>query len=136
MGIEEDFYGTIKFKNGEEVYAKVAASDEGDRTMLILSNPIIIEEIKTRGAVHAYKFEPWLKTSREDMFIINMEDVLTISESQDMEMIANYQDYTSRCNRVNRSKVTNKMGRIGGVEDAKAALEKLFKVDLKDFKAP
>ena len=58
MGIEEDFYGTIKFKNGEEVYAKVAASDEGDRTMLILSNPIIIEEIKTRGAVHAYKFEP------------------------------------------------------------------------------
>jgi len=115
------------------VYAKVAASDEGDRTMLILSNPIVIEEIKSRGAVHAYKFEPWLKTSREDMFIVNMEDVLTISESQDMDMITNYQDYTSRCNRGNLSKVTKKMGRIGGVEDAKAALEKLFKVD---FKAP
>jgi len=133
MGIEEDFYGTIKFKNGEEVYAKVAASDEGDRTMLILSNPIVIEEIKSRGAVHAYKFEPWLKTSREDMFIVNMEDVLTISESQDMDMITNYQDYTSRCNRGNLSKVTKKMGRIGGVEDAKAALEKLFKLD---FKSP
>ena len=43
--MEDDFYGTIKFKNGEEIFAKVAASEEEDRTMLILHNPIIITEI-------------------------------------------------------------------------------------------
>ena len=48
MGIEEDFYATIKFKSGEEVFAKVAASEEEDRTMLIVSNPIIVQEIKSR----------------------------------------------------------------------------------------
>ena len=40
--MEEDFYGTIKFKNGEEIFAKVAASEEEDRTMLILHHPILI----------------------------------------------------------------------------------------------
>ena len=70
MGIEDDFYATIKFKSGEEIYAKVAASDEGDRTLLLLHNPIVIEEVKARGSIAAYKFEPWLKSSNEDLFII------------------------------------------------------------------
>ena len=37
MGIEDDFYATIKLKSGEEVFARVAASEEEDRTMLISS---------------------------------------------------------------------------------------------------
>ena len=31
MGIEDDFYATIKLNSGEEVFAKVAASEEEDR---------------------------------------------------------------------------------------------------------
>ena len=42
--IEEDFYCTLKLKySGEEIFAKVAASDEEDRTMLLVSNPVVIE---------------------------------------------------------------------------------------------
>ena len=86
--IEDDFYGTIKFKNGEEIFAKVApASDEEDRTMLIVHTPVMVSEVKAKGGIVGYKVEPWLKTSREDMFIINMDNVLTLSESSDMEMI-------------------------------------------------
>jgi len=48
MGIEDDFYATIKFKSGEEIFSKVAASEEDDRTMLILSNPINIITVKGR----------------------------------------------------------------------------------------
>jgi len=48
MGIEEDFYATVKLKTGEEIFAKVAASEEEDRTILIISNPIMIAEIKGR----------------------------------------------------------------------------------------
>ena len=103
--IEDDFYATIKFKNGEEIFTKVAASEEEGRTLLILSNPITIEEVKVRGKHGGYKFEPWIKTTTEDMFIINLEDVLTMSESSDIEMILNYQDFIRKMNKTNNSKI-------------------------------
>ena len=61
MGIEDDFYATVKLKSGEEIFAKVAASEEEDRTVLIVNNPIVIQELKGRMGVVGYKFEPWLK---------------------------------------------------------------------------
>ena len=79
MGIEDDFYATVKLKTGEEIFCKVAASEEEDRTLLIVTNPIIVSELKGRTGVVGYKLEPWLKTTTEDMFILNVEDVLTIS---------------------------------------------------------
>ena len=129
--MEEDFYGTIKFKNGEEIFAKVAASEEEDRTMLILHNPILITEIKGKRGIVGYKVEPWLKTSREDMFIINMADVLTLSESSDVEMIMMHQRYLrdSQDDEDNRSKINRKMGYIGNVHDAKELLERLYKLN-------
>ena len=75
--MEDDFYGTIKFKNGEEIFAKIAASEESDRTMLVIHHPITVCEVKARAGTVGYKVEPWLKTTREDMFIINMDNVLT-----------------------------------------------------------
>ena len=129
--MEDDFYGTIKIKNGEEIFAKVAASEEEDRTMLILHNPILITEIKGKRGIMGYKVEPWLKTSREDMFIINMSDVLTLSESSDVEMIMMHQRYLrdSQYDEDNRSKINRKMGYIGNVHDAKEVLERLYKLN-------
>ena len=127
--MEDDFYATIKFKNGEEVYAKVAASEEEGRTMLVITHPITICEVKARAGTVGYKVEPWLKTTREDMFIINMSDVLTISESSDVEMISMYQRFvqdTARDKR-NQPKLSRQMGYIASVNDAKDILEKLYK---------
>ena len=129
MGIEDDFYATIKLNSGEEIFAKVAASEETDRTMLIVHHPIIIGEIKGKHGTVGYKVEPWLKTSREDMFIINLNNVLTLSESQDVEMIMMYQRYLrdSEDDRDPQSKLTKKMGYVANVKDAKVILEKIFK---------
>ena len=129
MGIEDDFYATIKLNSGEEIFAKVAASEETDRTMLIVHHPIIIGEIKGKHGIVGYKVEPWLKTSREDMFIINLNNVLTLSESQDIEMIMMYQRYLrdSEDDRAPQSKLTKKMGYVANVKDAKIILEKIFK---------
>ena len=127
--IEDDFYCTLKLKTGEEVFAKVAASEEEDRTILIVSNPIIVNEIKGRTGVVGYKIEPWLKTTKEDMFIINLEDVLTLSESSDIEMIMMYQSYIRQSVKdgTNQSKINRRMGYIANVNDAKEILEKLYK---------
>ena len=127
--MEDDFYATIKFKHGEEIFAKVAASEEEDRTMLIISNPITIVELKSRGGIVGYKVEPWLKTTREDMFIINLSDVLTLSESSDLTMINMYQQFVQDMARSKsgQPKLTRRMGYVASVNDAKDILEKIYK---------
>jgi len=126
--IEEDFYCTLKLKSGEEVFAKVAASEEEERTFLIVSNPIIISEYKSRGGESGYKIEPWLKTTTEDMFIIKLDDVLTLSESYDIEMISMYQSYLRQSykRKNNESNINRQMGYLSSVNDAKDILEKLY----------
>ena len=128
--MEEDFYATIKLKyTGEEIFAKVAASEEEDRTMLVLSNPITIFEIKQRGGIVGYKVEHWLKTSDEDMYIINLSDVLTISESKDVEIIMIYQQFVrdSAREKCSQAAMSRKMGYLGTVNDTKDLLEKIYK---------
>lgn len=126
--IEEDFYCTLKLKSGEEVFAKVAASEEEERTFLIISNPIVISEYKSRGGESGYKIEPWLKTTTEDMFIIKLDDVLTLSESYDIEMISMYQSYLRQSykRKNNESNINRQMGYLSSVNDAKDILEKLY----------
>jgi hypothetical protein len=129
--IEEDFYCTIKFKNGEEIFAKVAVIEEDERTFLLVSNPVIICEVLKRSGVVGYKVEPWLKTTTEDLFILNIEDVLTMSESSDVEMIMMHQSFVRQniknTNYNKQTKIDRKMGYISNVNDAKEILEKLFK---------
>jgi len=129
MGIEDDFYATLKLKTGEEIFAKVAASEEDDRTMLIVSYPVMVSEIKSnKFGIIGYKLEPWLKTTSEDMFIMNLNDVLTMSESSDIEMISMYQNFVRQANKEgNHAKINRKMGYISNVNDAKDILEKIFK---------
>ena len=129
--IEDDFYATVKLKSGEEIFAKVAASDEDDRTMLLVTNPVIVSEIKTKtGSPAGYKVEPWLKTTTDDMFIINFDNVLTMSESSDIEMIMMYQNYVRQSQTngsENNSKINRRMGYLGNVNDTKELLEKIYK---------
>ena len=138
--IEEDFYATIKFKSGEEIFAKVAASEEEGRTMLIVSNPIIVKEMRSKADnVVGYKIEPWLKTTSEDMFMVNLNDILTMSESSDVEIIMMYQDYvrtgdTKGTNNNGSSKIDRNMGYLTSVRDAKEILEKIYKNSNKDPK--
>ena len=132
MGIEDDFYATIKLNSGEEIFGKVAASEEEDRTMLILHTPVTVSEIKNKTGLLGYKVEPWLKTTRDDMFIINMDKVITLTESSDMEMIVMYQHYLRDAQREyhNQHRLNRRMGYISNVKDAKENLEKMFKLDL------
>ena len=132
--IEDDFYATIKLKSGEEIFAKVAASEEDERTMLIVSNPVVIGEIKVQSNMVGYKIEPWLKTTKDDMFFINLDDVLTMSESSDIEMIMMYQEFihhNQQPQKGNSAKISKKMGYVSNINDAKELLEKLFNLKYK-----
>ena len=127
--IEDEFYATLKLNSGEEIYAKVAASEEEGRTMLILHSPITIVEVKQKGSMVGYKVEPWLKTAKDDMFIINMDKVITLSESTDLEIISVYQQFVQDMARSKSGgpKLSRRMGYVSSVNDAKDILEKIYK---------
>lgn len=126
--MEEDFYATIKLKTGEEIFAKVMPTEEDKKSLLILINPVQITEVTTRKGVSGYKVEPWLKTTSEDIFILNMDDVITMSESKDVEIIMMHQEFSRKFNNVKTKKqdISRKMGYISNVIDAKEFLEKLY----------
>jgi len=124
---EDDFYATIKFKSGEEIFALVGYSEEEDRTFLLLESPITIEKIRNRGGVQGFRVEPWLKTSKEDLFVINLDDVLTLTESHDLETIAMHETFSKQYDKFNTEKKLNrKMGYISTIKEAKMSLEKLY----------
>jgi hypothetical protein len=96
---------------------------------LIVTHPITVSEYKNKIGQFGYKVEPWLKTTTEDMFIINLNDIITMSESSNIEMIMMYQSYVRQCDKLksNESKLNRKMGYISNIDDAKKSLEKLYK---------
>ena len=63
------------------------------------------------------------------MFIINLDNVLTLSESQDLDMITMYQNYLRDAEKEsnNQIKMSRKMGYLGNIHDTKQLLEKIFK---------
>ena len=63
------------------------------------------------------------------MFIVNLDDILTMTESSDIEMIMMYQNYIRQSSkeRSNHSQINRRMGYIANVNDAKEILEKLYK---------
>ena len=137
--MEDDFYATIKLLSGEEIFAKVSASDEDDRTLLLISDPVIVEEVKLphNGMAIGYKVEPWLKTTEDTLCIIDMKNVLTMTENNNEDMI------TMHCRFVmeqeldklpsHRHDIGREMGYISTVDDAKEMLEKIFDLEQEEF---
>ena len=131
--MEDDFYASLKLISGEEVFAKVAACDEDDRTLLLLHSPVMVQQIKLPGAnkTAGYKVEHWLKTSSEDILVVDMNRIMTMVECHDLEMISIHQRYVEESSQEGtRSRIDRKMGYISSVSDAKKMLEHLYKKDI------
>jgi hypothetical protein len=127
--MEEDFYASIKLKSGEEIFARVLPCDEEHKITLIITNPMIVTHMSGRNGSMGYKVEPWMKTTTEDMFAIKMDDIVTMSETSDIEMIMLHQSFVQRIEDIKnqRPNISRKMGYLANVNDAKELLEKIFK---------
>ena len=129
--MEEDFYASLKLVSGEEIFAKVSPSEENGNLMIILFDPITIDEVKTKYG-HAYKIEPWMKTTKEDMFIIDMKNIMTITETTDSDIISAYDKFVKQKIKdnismgLNYSELTKEMGYVSNIKEAKEILEKIF----------
>ena len=131
--MEDDFYASLKLISGEEVFAKVAACDEDNRTLLLLHNPVLVQQVRLPGAniLAGYKVEPWMKTNDEDMIVLDMKNIMTMVECTDIEMITIHQKYVEESQEEGtRSRIDRRMGYISSVQDAKKMLEHLYKKDI------
>ena len=122
--MEQEFYAAIKLVSGEEIFAMVCPTEEEDRTLLILDSPVIIEPImsKNQGVV-GYKVKPWMNIPDDDMYIIDMNKVITMTEINDHQIIGIYKKFTQNSSQVS---LERNMGFISKVEDARRFLEKIY----------
>lgn len=129
----EEFYSSIKLVTGEEIFALVLPDMVGDRQVLILQSPVIIKVITTsQGSL--LKVKPWMQLPNDDIFVLNMDKVVTMSEITDESVIQIYHNYIEECEEEyeekkdsNETKITDKMGYVSSVEEARKKLENLFK---------
>ena len=131
----EDFLAAIKLVSGEEILSKVVVcSDDDDR--IILENPVICQEVRTPGAniPMGYKFEPWMKLTDEEVFIIDLNRVITISEISDQEVLKTYDTIVKSGFTRNSPEITREMGYINTVERARKTFETLYNTEPKKEK--
>lgn len=123
--MEEDFYATIKLVSGEEIFSLVCLTEEEDRKFLILDNPVIITPIQSKSKrTMGYKVVPWINISDDEMFLLDFNKVLTITEVRDENIISIYRRFNRSSSQI---ELTKNMGLVSTVESARESLEKLYK---------
>ena len=127
--MEEEFYGIIKLISGEEVFAKICPCEDDGDTLLMLDSPVTMETIVVRQlGMTTIKVSPWIKMSDEDLFIIKMDKIITVTEVSDKDLIKMHIKYVKDKNRKsNKTKLSEKMGYLSSIADAIISLEKLYK---------
>jgi hypothetical protein len=125
--MEEEFYAVVKLKNSEEFFAKVCPTEENGKQVVLLLHPITITQVRSKQGI-AYSVEPWIKIGSENLFVINKEDVLTMTELEDKELIKMHDKYVASRERfrLSEEKLSSSMGYVGTVTEAKQKLERIF----------
>ena len=127
--MNEEFYAVIKLISGEEIFAMVVPCEEENRTLLLLDNPVVFENIMLKHLnVGAVKVEPWLTVGNDSIIVLDMNKVITITETHDEQYISVYKKYLRDKDRdSNQTEVNPNMGFLSSVSDARVFLEKLYK---------
>jgi len=133
----DEFYSVIKLTTGEELFALVSVDENDGDPILILQNPVTMRMTRSSNGT-MLRVKPWLEIPSDDFYVIRLDKIITMTEVKDEDMIEFYNNYleddsTDELSDMdNQAKLTNKMGYIGSVEEARESLEKLYK--LKDNK--
>ena len=131
--MSDKFLAVVKLKTGEEVIAKIEPSPELD--VIVLDCPAMVghSNFSRKPGVSIIKIEPWIKTGREQTYIVEMSNVITTCEVHDKDVIKAYNNFvkayyeTEPFTEKPKPKMTKEMGYISNVKDARKSLENIFK---------
>ena len=127
----DEFVATVKLVSGEEILTKVIVDYTDTVEKVILDNPVICQEVRSMGAnvPLGYKFEPWIKMSEEDIFIVDLDKIITLSEIKDDLIIKTYNNIIDGGFKRQHPDLDRQMGYINSVDDARKIIERLYKSD-------
>ena len=127
----DEFIATVKLVSGEEILTKVIVDYSSEEEQIIIDNPVICQEVRTAGASipMGYKFEPWIKMSEEDVFVLNLDKIITLSEIKDDLVIKTYNNIIEGGFKRTHPDLDRTMGYINNVDSARKIIEKLYKSD-------
>ena len=131
--MSDKFLAVVKLKTGEEIIAKIKPSPELD--VIALDCPAMVghSNFTRKPGVSVIKIEPWIKTGREQTYIVEMSNVITTCEVSDKDVIKAYNKFvkayyeTENIIEKPKPKMTKEMGYISNVKDARKSLENIFK---------
>jgi hypothetical protein len=137
--MEEEFYSTLKLTSGEEIIAKVCYLPDEDS--LLVEHPMLVEKLtqkKNGNTVQGFVLKEWINSTYETLFVIRMEQVVTMSELDkkiEVFYLNNLND-TPEDESSNESedpisikpkKFSKQMGYLGSVKETKKFLEDIYK---------
>jgi len=124
--MEEEFYATIKLTSNEEIIAKVCYLT--DEECLLVEKPLLVTRAnqKRNGRlVEGFSLSDWVMSSYEELYIIKMSQVVTLTELDD-KILGFYERHLNDEQDSSVSKMSKEMGYLGNVNDQKKKLEELF----------
>jgi hypothetical protein len=131
----EEFYCSLKLVSGEEIFSLICVDENDGDPIIVLQNPVIMKIQQSMSGM-VIKIKPWMEIPDDDFYFVKLDKIITMTEISDEMTIGFYQKYLSNEGITSieddgKVKITNKMGYISSVEDARKNLEKIFN-DLKE----
>ena len=136
----DEFYAIIKLVSGEEIFSMVCTDTNEEDTILLLHHPVIMNMIQSsRGSF--IKVTPWMEMTDDDMFAVRLDKIITMTETNDKKLIQVYKHYVEDIDNENNQDtldmykfggkvdISNQMGYISSVEEARSSLEKIFNLN-------
>lgn len=130
----DEFYCILKLVSGEEILSLVMIDENDGDTIIILQNPVVMKPVMTPTGESYVKIKPWMELSSDDMFLIRLDKVITMTETKDVKLIQLYEHYVNDDSievykPAGQVKPSSSMGYVSSVEKARKNLENIFKLN-------
>ena len=122
----EEFYCILKLVSGEEILSLIMVDENDGDPIIVLQNPVIVKPLTNSTGDSYVKVKPWIEISNDDMFLIKLDKVITMTETTDIKLIQVY-EYYLQDNSNELNKPSPMMGYVSSVEQARKNLERMFK---------
>ena len=131
----EEFHAVIKLVTGEEIFSLVCVDENDGDPILLLMNPVVMKVMRNHVGQYV-KVKPWMEIPTDELYVIKYDKIITMTEVKEDKVIQFYEKYLNDDDTDfeddGRTNITDKMGYVSTVDDAREMLEKLYK--LKDNK--